>query len=82
MSNLIGMLIHKCRNAVHEALVARGIVSPTRDDMKIVEERAAYTSHTVSHGSCSYENSTLEHMKGVEIAPDVNANSFSAKRMD
>ena len=79
MSNLIVTFIHKCRNAVHEALVARGMVSPTRDDLKIVEESAVYTSHTVSHESCSYENSTLEHMKGVEIAPDANSNSFNRK---
>ena len=76
MSNLIGALINKCRHAVHEALAARGVVNPTREDPKIAVSSAADTSHTVSHGSCSYENSILEHMKGVEIAPDVNADSF------
>ena len=82
MSNLIGALIHKYRNRAHEALVARGMAYPTAEDLKIAEASAAHTSHTVSHGSCSYINSTIEHMKGVEIAPDANLDSFSARRRD
>lgn len=80
MSNPISALIHKCRNRVHEVLVARGVVSPTREDLKVAEARAAHTGHSVSHGSCSYENSTLEHMKGVDIAPDANSDSYSIEK--
>ena len=79
MRDVLGTLIHKCRNTVLKAFAARGVIDLAHDSIEPTSVRAT-SLHKESHGFCRYEQCTLDCMKGVEIAPDGSYDSFECKR--
>ena len=77
MRDILGTLIHKCRNTVLKAFAARGMINLARGDVSLSN---ATSITRESHGFCRYEQCTLDCMKGVEIAPDGSHDSFECKR--
>ena len=79
MRDVLGTLIHKCRNTVLKAFAARGMINLARGRKKLTLP-GVMSLHREDHGFCRYEQCTLDCMKGVEVAPDGSYDSFECKR--